>query len=467
MSSLGLNEPIVIKGSLVRPISFTPNTTSSIPPNINTPGCSVMPSGGYASSMSWSLLHFLYEAERRYTGFGRENGDISDPDVQRLLAPYSHKLEITLGNTANNYTISCALNFTALDGPISDRWFACPPVSAGGRDSVHSYLQYAIQTYVQFDRDTRVLRVNQTWYCNETGTPYQITALGQTPNAPYKFPDSNLHNRILCGNATNIVRDMVCNYNWFVGFETLCDLFVSKRWCSLDGTRDGSIAWLPPAGDIWPEYLFVPWIQASSIDRHQLPANAFTPYSVPEANSSAANSCTVLSLGGRGPVTWTIRPTEEIKYFTSTFFPPDPGYGIPQWKHTEGFPTRLVFDLASSVFPASSYSSSPDRSRGSGVIHNLGTVSFDPHGGPGSSGRWFSGSNLTLTPYMKDWDPTAVYRSVVNLADRFGSERTLQIEGGGWDFYNALHWDLRFDLSMGYMELNHSWYCDDLNAKNP
>ena len=37
----------------------------------------------------------------------------------------------------------------------------------------------------------------------------------------------------------------------------------------------------------------------------------------------------------------------------------------------------------------------------------------------------------------------------------------------GWNFYNALHWSLRFDLSTGYMQLNHSWYCDDKDPERP
>lgn len=464
VGSLVSNEPVIIKGSLVKPVSFTPSTASVIPPNINAPGC--IPPDGANYLFSWGLLNFIYEAERRYTGFGKENRDVWDPDVQRRLAPYSHRLDVTLINPANNYTISCAINDTALDGSFATQWFSCPPLSAGGRDSVHAYPQYAIQTYINFDRDTKVLGVNQTWYCNNTGIPYQITASGKTAAGPYRFPESNYHSRIVCGNGTNVWRDVVCQYSAFWGVELLCDTFIFKRWCSIDGTRDGSIGWLPGENEtFWPKDLFVPQVWASGVERHELPANAFTPYPEPEANSSAANSCTLLSLGGRGPVMWTIRPTKEIQSFTSTFFPPDEGYGNPQWRHTESFPTRLVFDLASSVFPASSYSSSPDKSRGSGVVHNLGTVQWNYYAG--ANGKWFSGSNLTLTPYMRNWDPTTVFKSVVTLADRFTSERALDIEGGGWDFYNALDWALRFDLSTGYIELNHSWYCDDLNPSNP
>ncbi|KAK4213385.1 hypothetical protein QBC37DRAFT_400576 [Rhypophila decipiens] len=38
--------------------------------------------------------------------------------------------------------------------------------------------------YIWFNRDTRFLGVNQTWYCTETGIPYEPTAAGQGATGP-------------------------------------------------------------------------------------------------------------------------------------------------------------------------------------------------------------------------------------------------------------------------------------------
>ncbi|KAK4208278.1 hypothetical protein QBC37DRAFT_297014 [Rhypophila decipiens] len=439
------NDPIPIKGTLINPIALTP-TAQTAPADINTPGCGQEPESWKST---WGIQRLLYEAEQRFTGAGRQNKSPTDPEIMAHMAPYGRKLELTLTNFQNNYTISCTLDDPVLDGPASrTTWFACPPLSSGGSASLHTYPQYAIQTYILFDNDKRTIQVNQTWFCNDTGTPYQITASGGTSTGTYKFPfDQGGYNRILCGNGTNVIREVVCSTSQWVG-DMVCDIFISKTWCSLDGTRDGSIAWLPPANDtFYPPNMFVPQISASQFDKRQLPPDAFTPFPSPDPLSANFNSCTILSLGGRGPVEWTLSPTKQYKYFTSTFFPPN---GNDGWRSTEGLPTRLAFDLSSSVFPPSSLNK-VDRSR---------TASS------------YRRRTLTLTPYLSsNWDPSAVYRSAVNMADRFRGERgdrpTINVDAGGWDFYNALEWAVRLDLRTGYVELNHSWYCDDLDVGRP
>ena len=70
---------------------------------------------------------------------------------------------------------------------------------------------------------------------------------------------------------------------------------------------------------------------------------------------------------------------------------------------------------------------------------------------------------------VSDWSPSLVLLvcSGSSAADRNVTGKKIQVEAGGWDFYNALEWAVRLDLSTGYMELNHSWYCDDLDPGRP
>lgn len=61
--------------------------------------------------------------------------------------------------------------------------------------------------------------------------------------------------------------------------------------------------------------------------------------------------------------------------------------------------------------------------------------------------------SVELTPWMRTWDPTHVFASRGSGYDR--------------DFYPVLGYSLQLDLSSGYMELNHSWYCDDKDPERP
>ena len=79
-----------------------------------------------------------------------------------------------------------------------------------------------------------------------------------------------------------------------------------------------------------------------------------------------------------------------------------------------------------------------------GVVRDIGVTWFDHVG--------------IVTPWTHRWDPMRLWD------DQSESDG---LSNPGWNFYNALHWSLRFDLSTGYMQLNHSWYCDDKDPERP
>ncbi|KAK4217508.1 hypothetical protein QBC37DRAFT_414650 [Rhypophila decipiens] len=65
------------------------------------------------------------------------------------------------------------------------------------------------------------------------------------------------------------------------------------------------------------------------------------------------------------------------------------------------------------------------------------------------------------TPWTKSFDPTTWYDSKSEPA---------YFRDLDYDFYNPKEWSYRLDLSSpkgAYLELKHSWYCDDLNLDTP
>ena len=433
-----------IRGSLLKPVPLTP-TRAPAPPNANNPGCTRSLEGASWPWRSiWGFSHFLYESTRRATVYSSPGlSDFSDPIIQRNLVPYTRTLQFTLTNYANNYTASCTLDDPALDNATTtaQTWFSCPPLTTNS--SLHRYPQYPIQTYILLDHSTSTLKINQTWYCNDTGKPYRITAQGRTSPAPYDLLNVNgPGNRIICGSGTNIARNVTCVRNLLVG-NFPCDIFLTSQWCSLDADRSGNPAFGLPAG-----------IYASSFDQQELP-----PLALASPDPAPGKwSCTHASLGK--PVTWTLRPSKNNKPFTTTYWPNRRDDSSYPWEQTDSLPTRLTFDLASSAF-----SEIEPPERGTGIINNIGTMVEDYAGG---EGKLNPGTSLSLTPWLRGWNATAILRSPWSSADRnTPSGKTMQVHAGGWDFYNALEWTVRLDLATGYMELNHSWYCDDLDPRRP
>jgi hypothetical protein len=183
-----------------------------------------------------------------------------------------------------------------------------------------------------------------------------------------------------------------------------CEGQMRSSWCTL-GKFDGGGNPI----NLYPD----------EIKMTHLPANVFTdPDPVP-----GEWSCTVQSLGR--PIVWRLQ-TKDYFFLTAWF---------GHWKSDQMY-SNLRFDLNSSVF-----SNRP----GGGLIRKVGLQSgWGPEAG-------------SLTPWLRGFDPTQTLRSVKR--DSYYKP--------GWDFYNGLDWNVRFDAATGYMELNQSWYCDDKDPSTP
>lgn len=211
---------------------------------------------------------------------------------------------------------------------------------------------------------------------------------------------------LVCGESNSTAFHVSCQ-SFFA--PIYCDVLFSAKWCSLGGDREGRGR---PVG-----------IRASQTSVQRLPDNALTdPDPVP-----GQWSCTAAS-SARGPVVWRLQ-TRDYLALTAWF---------GHWKSDQMY-TKLRFDLNSSVFW--------DRP-GGGLLHNVG---IQETWGPDAS---------RLTPWLRGFDPTHTFRSGNRFEEMYDPDL-------GWDFYNPLDWSVRFDLSTGYMELNHSWYCDDKNPSTP
>jgi hypothetical protein len=143
---------MTIEGHLRKPVSLTPAPIPP-PPNANTPNCMI--NSQKPGEPIWTITKFLYMTTKRgFTNhFGSSNGE---------LFPFNRTLEIVLRNDANGYTQSCVINDPAIDN-ATDKWWPCFRERAP-----HTFAKRAIETYVQFNKDTGLLRINQTWYCNDT-----------------------------------------------------------------------------------------------------------------------------------------------------------------------------------------------------------------------------------------------------------------------------------------------------------
>ncbi|KAK0619640.1 hypothetical protein B0T14DRAFT_603396 [Immersiella caudata] len=215
------------------------------------------------------------------------------------------------------------------------------------------------------------------------------------------------YDKLIQGSSSNSAYNLVCGS---LIAPLICNVTYTADWWSLGGDRDGK---------------GTPIRIATNFEREttvtKLPDNAFTAPDPEEGRWS----CTVSSMG-KGPVEWRLDVSEY-------------GYlGLMAWHghwRSDTTFTRLRLDLESSVWKGSGI-------KGGGVVKGLGNMRVTD---------WESDAVKT-TPWVGSWDPSWTYRS---------GERDDR------EFYNFLDWSVRFDLTTGYMELSHSWYCDDKNPERP
>jgi len=402
--------PMTIKGSLTKPVLRAPALIPA-PPGSDSPICRygpfpypIIPFGGPAEPPKDMWTLTRFFYESKKGGL--KPGTFNgtlDPSWVREISRPS--LEFELRNEAIGFTQSCKFTDDFLHR-TTDHWFHCADPKP-----LHAFPRYSIETYFQFNRDLGTIKVNQTWYCDgkePQNLPVKITGHGSTRDGRYWYGTP-----IACGSGINVVKNVTC---WIP--EPPCDYVVVSEWCSLYASRDGRPEGYPLRGG--PYGGGIPMTDNLT---EALPSNALTaPDPVPDKWS-----CTVASLG-QGPVTWTLM-TPYSRWFAHTFW-----YGDAEDSAHDQLNTRLEFELASSVFQGM------DADPYKGWVHYIG------------SGRDWPGAMTTLTPWLRGWDPTNTMRG-----------------GGTWGqtFYNGIDWAVRLDLTTGYMELNHSWYCDDKDPLNP
>ncbi|KAB5525533.1 hypothetical protein GE09DRAFT_1178205 [Coniochaeta sp. 2T2.1] len=152
--SVGDNLPLLIKGSLLSPVTITPQYASG-PTGHSNPGCAAAP--------KWSLSAPFYTNQ---TGDG-------------ITAIAFQDFNVLLMNTATGYEASCmsgagfgdGLTPTPATGPLN-------LVCAGYEFQSSNGGRYGITTAASFDPSTFTFNVNQTWYCDDVSAakPVQITA---------------------------------------------------------------------------------------------------------------------------------------------------------------------------------------------------------------------------------------------------------------------------------------------------
>jgi hypothetical protein len=193
----------------------------------------------------------------------------------------------------------------------------------------------------------------------------------------------------------------------------MCQNIFVPQYCSVDFTSHWCTLGLIDGGGV-PTRVY-----SDSTIVERLPSNELTD---PDPTPGQW-SCTVASLGR--PVAWRLQMRDYLAQ--TTWF--------GHWKSDQTF-TRLRFDLNNSVFW---------ERPGGGLIKDVG-IQADYGQEAGS-----------LTPWLRGFNPAQTFHSLEGP----------NYYNSGWKLYNVLDWSVRFDLTTGYMELNHSWYCDDKDPSRP
>lgn len=401
-------EPMTIRGAYWLGNTLWEPARIPGPPNSKTPGC-------LARSQSeilnvWTITQFLYQR----TTIAVSGGIFNFPNPPGPV-PYNRTLQLSLVNNANGYTTSCSFSDPFLDDLSPDLWLPCNPTAP-----LHSFPIYTIPTSIAFNILTGELRVNQTWYCDDSsrGTPFVISALGSTRVA---YP------KLVGGHSSSTARGITC---MVLIAPIFCDVTFSAEWWALGGDRDGRGNPIALGMTNFP-----------SVDIKRLPDGALTEPDINTNPNVNAWSCMASSIG-KGPVKWTIQEKRNSQ---------DPllqtGWFSPDVRPSDQLYSWFQFDLNSSVFAT----------RPSGGGGGRGALIRDV----GNRAREYESELHRVTPWLRGWDPTFTYSS--------GDRLTKTYAELGWDtgLYNVLDWKVRFDAATGYMELSHSWYCDDRNPDKP
>jgi len=134
-------------------------------------------------------------------------------------------------------------------------------------------------------------------------------------------------------------------------------------------------------------------------------------------------SCTVASLGR--PFEWRLHSQGS----------PVPGFSVPgSFFTTMPWPSGGFVDAVGSTLSFTLNNSALASRPGGSLIRDIYPISDE------------------LTPYFPDFQPTQSYEMSRAWRD---------------EYPNVLWWSVKFDVSTGYMELKHSWYCNDKDPSRP
>lgn len=380
-----------VRGQLQTPIQWTPDRIPA-PPGAQRPGCT-----SDSQVPSWVLHAFRYEDERMtYT---QGNNQSAPPLDQWRLGPRENRLSRTLTvqirNKATDYLQMCVVQTFEgeTDAEAATRWHRCYP-DAGL--AVHF-----VETQIQFDPITANLRVNETWFCADTGGPGMIRFDGTAATqVPY------------CGTITSVVNDHCYDI-----YEELvdCDWYYHTRWCAT-GTRNPPNAATVTLADTTLQGV----LQRTAL----LPANAFSD---PDPDPDRW-SCTVDSLGR--PLEWHLRETPDHLGITDFF---DTQFRF--FDEVQAPRSTLDFEFANSAFAR--------REAGNGATRIM---------------LWRTSG---LSPFVPAWRPDFAYGLV-------RPESMVIVQSGGRrPFSNFVDWSLKYDAAKAYLELNHTWYCNDKTPSQP
>lgn len=413
-----LADPMLIHGTLPDLNNFVPARIPA-PPGASTPGCTARSQSNREDV--FTVTKFLYQATNISTAwpYGTIIGGTPYYPSDSNPWPHNRTLQIEFRNEATGLLSSCTFSDPVLNSPydetLASRWWPCPLLSPAPPPSgpqKHSFPVYEVQSHFNFNFTSRVLRLNQTWFCNDTqsAAPYRFRG-----GADGSYFPSTL-GMLVAGRSVSTAEHVQCGVQGAWQFPVYCDVTYTARWLSLGGDREGRGSGMG--------------LRGQGVSQKRMEGYALTsPDPAP-----GRWSCTVASLG-RGPVVWKLDST-AYGYMVRT----SPWFGQTAYKFEPLLPTKLRFDLLSSVFA--------DRpgSKG-GAIRGIAMNSY--------LGYYNREGFSHLTPWLEGWDPARTWES----EDRFKKDRYYYDQG--WDFYEFLGWRVRFDIAKGYMELEHSWYCDD------
>ena len=370
----------IVKGELQVPFRLTPVAITP-PPGTNLAGCTAK-----SATPRWVVSRFRFEETRKTTRLGSA---ARTPPTPGSWGYPTRLINLSLTNSANDYLQSCtSYSFETAysrpnSGPVTP-WIRCFPEN--------SVAQRYIETYIQFNTTSGVLRLNQTWYCSDTD-----------PLRPLLYEGSASIKSTHCG-ETNITTKDICYDS--VG----CIEYVNTRWCDTARHLAGSNGLLEPQNKTFVGEL---------VRTEMLPANALTD---PDPNPNDW-SCLGDSVGR--PVIWTLRPAPAF-------------YGQP----------GAFFSTAATAYRS--------QSAFSVYLDNSALAKRPGGGGPKGVGFELGATTEKLTPYAAEWEPT--YRYV--LGSTYADLRPRPNK-------NVIDWGFRFDAKRGYLEVNHTWFCDEKSPGKP